>query len=155
MREKKLHLDGRAVCLQVLQSRKQPLQRVWISKMSSFPRLELRKNTKIHARRGCAVHQRSTSSVGYATGTARNAKVFGTRQSRWNIWGIEVRQFPRLRAFSTAQRTPHRRTPPRDTTPKEPFWQVRGWGENTFFWYFWAPEKIRGASRHRGVAPWT
>ena len=46
MREKNLHLDGRAVCLQVLQSRKQPLRRVWIGKMSSFPRLELQKTPK-------------------------------------------------------------------------------------------------------------
>ena len=46
MREKNLHLDGRAVRLQVLQSRKQPLRRVWIGKMSSFPRLELQKTPK-------------------------------------------------------------------------------------------------------------
>ena len=136
MREKKLHLDGRAVCLQVLQSRKQPLQRVWISKMSSFPRLELQKNTKIHARRGCAVHQRSTSSVGYATGTARNAKVFGTRQSRWSICGIQVRQISCVRAFFVAQPTPHCPTQPGEATSNEPFWQFQGGGAKYVFWVF-------------------
>ena len=94
MRGKNLHLDGRAVCLQVLQSRKQPLQRVWINKMSSFAGLELQKNTKIHARRGYAVHQRRAKPMVHAARAAKNTKRIGRRPSRCDIGAVRVRWLP-------------------------------------------------------------
>ena len=75
----------------------------------------------------------------------RNAKLFGTRQSRWTTWGVQVRQFPHVRAFFVAQPTPHRRTPPGATTPNEPFWQVRGGGKVRFL-------RISGFPRKFGVS---
>ena len=53
-----------------------------------------------------------------------------------------------------AQRTPHPRTPPRDTTAKEPFWQVQGGGVKVrFFGISGLPRKsgvlaVTGGSHH-------
>ena len=94
MREKKLHLHGCAVCLQVLQSRKQPLQRVWRAECPVFLVWNFQKNTKIHARRGCAVHQRRAKPMVHAARAAKNTKQIGRRPSRCDIGAVRVRSHP-------------------------------------------------------------
>ena len=49
-----------------------------------------------------------------------------------------------------AQRTPHPRTPPRDTTAKEPFWQVQGEGLKYVFLVFLGSRKNPGWSPSQG-----
>ena len=122
MREKILHLHGCAVCLQILQSRKQPLQRVWISKMSSFPGLELQKKHQNprQARLCCTSETHEFGGVGDENGEKH--KSFRDSTVQVDHLGHPSPTVSLFSCVFVAQHTPHRRTPAGATTPKEPFW---------------------------------